>query len=68
MMSGHFYLPNDRYFGGIERARCCMSAIFVPEEWCQLVENARRVNPFRVRRMQLSDFVPKRAGHPTYMG
>ena len=57
MISGHSYLPNDRDFGGIERLRRRTTSLFVPEEWCTLVEGACRVNPFRVRRMQREDFI-----------
>ena len=34
MVSGHSYLPNDRDFGRIEKARRCTSAVYVPSEWC----------------------------------
>ena len=57
MTSGHSYLPNDRDFGGIERARRRTTSVFVPDGWCTLVEGARRVNPFSVRKMQGEDFV-----------
>ena len=57
MVSGHSYLPNDRDFGSVEKARRRRSAIYTPEDWCTLIENARKVNPFHVRRMQQADFV-----------
>ena len=57
MMSGHSYLPNDRDFGGIEKVRRRTSAVYVPSEWCTLIKNARRVNPFQVRVMTPADFV-----------
>ena len=56
MLSGHSYLPNDRDFGGIESARRKNSSIFVPNDWYDLVKNARRVNPFSVRIMTQADF------------
>ena len=56
MMSGHSYLLNDRDFGGIEKARRRTSAVYVPNEWCTLIKNARRVNPFQVRVMTQADF------------
>lgn len=31
--------------------------MYVPEEWCQLVENCRRKNPFKVTRMETKDLV-----------
>ena len=57
MVCGHSYLPNDRDFGSIEKARHRSSTLFVPEDWCTLIEHARRVNPFHVRRMHQADFV-----------
>lgn len=57
MISGHSFLPNDHDFGGIEQASRRTTSLFVPEEWCALVEGTRRVNPFHVRRMQQEEFV-----------
>ena len=57
MICGHSYMPNDRDFGGIEKARRRTTSPFTPEERCTLIENARRVNPFRVRKMERKDFV-----------
>ena len=57
MVSGHSYLPNDRDFGGVESARRRQPQIFVPEDWCTLVEKARRKNPFTVVRMSARSFV-----------
>ena len=57
MVSGHSYLPNDRDFGGVESARRRQPQVFIPEDWYQLVEKARRANPFTVVRMSGSDFV-----------
>ena len=57
MVSGHSYLPNDWDFGGIELARRRASSLFVPDDWCVLVENARRKNGFQVRKMHQTDFV-----------
>ena len=57
MISGHSYLPNDRDFGSIETARRKTQHIFVPEDWCDLVQNARRKNPFVVRRMSQDNIV-----------
>ena len=57
MLSGHSYLPNDRDFGSIVSQRRRTTAIYVPEDWCKLVGNARRRNPFQVRRMTRTDFV-----------
>lgn len=38
MISGHSYLPNDRDFGSIEKANRRIQHIFVPDDWCTLVE------------------------------
>ena len=57
MLSGHSYLPNDRDFGAIEKASRRIQHIFVPEEWCTLVERARQKNPFTVIQMSMDDFV-----------
>ena len=57
MLSGHSYLPNDRDFGGIQTARRKTTAIYVPDDWCSLVKNAIRVNPFVVTQMTQADFI-----------
>ena len=57
MISGHSYLPNDRDFGSIENANRRTQHVFVPEEWCTLVERARSKNPFQVVRMKQENFV-----------
>lgn len=51
MISGHAYLPNDRDFGSIEKANRRTQHVFVPEDWCNLVQNARTKNRFQVVRM-----------------
>ena len=56
MVSGHSYLPNDRDFGNIEKANR-KQHVYVPEEWCNLVEQSRRNNPFTVTRMVTEDFI-----------
>ena len=57
MLSGHSYLPNDRDFGSIEKASRRTQHVFVPEDWCVLVERARQRNPFTVKRMETCDFL-----------
>ena len=42
MTVGHSYLPNDRDFGSIETERRKHNTVFVPEEWYELIVNARR--------------------------
>ena len=57
MLSGHSYLPNDRYFGNIESARRKALHIYVPEHWYDLIRTARCENPFAVTVMENEDFV-----------
>ena len=57
MLSGHSYLPNDRDFGKIERAKKKKQTVYVPDEWYELVRNARQKNPFSVCVMTAEDFV-----------
>ena len=57
MVSGHSYLPNDRDFGSIENANRRTQLVYVPEDWCTLVERARSKNPFQVVRIKREDFV-----------
>ena len=57
MLSGHSYLPNDRDFGAIEKASRKTQHVFVPEDWCMLVERARQKNPFVAVRMATPDFI-----------
>ena len=57
MVSGHSYLPNDRDFGSIEKASHRTQHVYVPDEWCTLVEQARRKNAFQVTKMAMGDFV-----------
>ena len=57
MISGHSYLPNDRDFGHIEQARKKTMQIYVPEDWENVVRQARRKNPFVVSKMTREDFV-----------
>lgn len=56
MISGHSYLPNDRDFGSIEKANRKTQHVFVPDDWCSQIENARHKNPFAVTKMSTSDF------------
>lgn len=55
MVSGHAYLPNDRDFGSIE-SRAKGKAIYVPEDWYNIIKRARSKSPFYVYRMQGQDF------------
>ena len=60
MVSGHSYLPNDRDFGSIEKASRRTQHVYVPDDWCTLVEKSRRNNPFHVTKMKIEDFFPYR--------
>ena len=57
MISGHSYLSNDRDFGRVEQSRKKMQHIYVPQDWEQVVTQARRKNPFHVCKMEREDFV-----------
>ena len=56
MISGHSYLPNDRDFGSIQKANWKTQHVFLPDDWCTLIENAHHKNPFVVTKMTTSDF------------
>ena len=56
MISGHSYLPNDRDFGSIEKENRKTQHIFIPDDWCTLIQNARHKNPFVVTKMSTNDF------------
>jgi hypothetical protein len=57
MVSGHSYLPNDADFGIIERATDKCSELYVPDQWCGIIEKCNQKNPFTVVRMQREMFV-----------
>lgn len=46
LVSGHSFLPNDRDFGVIESRKC--SHIFTPQDWIEVIKNAKIKNPFEV--------------------
>ena len=49
--SGHSYLPNDRDFGTISKSARYVSAVYSVDQWIDVIENARKKNPFKVVRM-----------------
>ena len=57
MISGHSYLPNDHDFGHIEQSSKTTMQIYVPDDWENVVRQARRKNPFTVSRMNREDFI-----------
>ena len=63
MFSGHSFLPNNRDFGAVEKASHRTQHIFVPENWCVLVERARQKNPFIAVRMATPDFISVKLTH-----
>ena len=57
MVSGHSFLPKDAEFGVIESASKKQQNIFVPQDWFDIVRNAKRRNPcFTVVEMQRNEF------------
>ena len=45
MLSGHSYFPTDRDFGTIEIKILKTQLLYVPDDWCTIVEEVRRQNP-----------------------
>ena len=66
MLPGHSYLPNDRDFGNIELAKKKKQAIYTPDDWYALVQEARRRNPFSVCEMKSEDFVSIKKSEVAY--
>lgn len=56
MVSGHSYLPNDSDFGIIEKATRKASDIFIPGQWCTIIEKCNKKNPFSVIQMNADMF------------
>ena len=48
--SGHSYLPNDRDCGTISKSARYVSAVYSVDQWIDVIENARKKNPFKVVR------------------
>lgn len=57
LVPGHTFLPCDRNFGVIEAAKRRATSVFVPDDWCKLVQGARRKTPFHVVKMTQDDFL-----------
>ena len=45
---GHSFLPNDRDFGCTEMKKRKAERVYIPEQWHELIESARRINTFAV--------------------
>lgn len=57
-VSGHSYNSCDRSFGIIENERKKSSNIFTPNDWAELIRNAKKSEPnFQVTVMQGNDFL-----------
>ena len=52
---GHTFLRNDTDFAQIYK-RKASATIHLPEDWCQVVREANRRNPFEVVSMKQEDF------------
>ena len=57
MVTEHSYLPNERDFGSIEKVSRRTQHVYVPDDWCTIVEKVRRNYPFHVTKMKIEDFV-----------
>ena len=57
METGHSYLPNDRDFADVSRALKHQNQVVSPEQWYDLVRNARLRNPFKVRELKRENFI-----------
>ncbi|CAG9814678.1 unnamed protein product [Phaedon cochleariae] len=56
LVSGHSYLPNDRYFAQIDRRRR-LEKCFVPEDIEQLIRDTRSIRPYKVVKMKPRHFL-----------
>ena len=45
MVSGHSFLPNDSEFGIIETSSKKHQNIWVPQDWFDIIKNAKRKEP-----------------------
>ena len=52
---GHTFLRNDSDFAQIER-RKASAVVYLPSDWCKVVEEANRRNPFQVVQMEQRQF------------
>ena len=53
---GHSFLPCDRDFASIELRKRKIETLYVPDQWVQVIEEARIHNKFMVVQMEQSDF------------
>lgn len=58
LVSGHSYLPNDGEFGIIESASRRHGLIYGPDQWIDIIKNAKRKEPhFNVTQMNNNEFL-----------
>lgn len=56
-VSGHSFNSCDRSFAVIEKAKSTSSGLFTPDEWIQLIRDAKKADPkFVVTKMESADF------------
>lgn len=63
---GHSFLPCDRDFGITEKKKRKMERVYIPEQWIELIEGARRRNPFDIVRMSMSTVLNYQSHLPQY--
>ena len=66
MISGYSYLPIDKDFGNVEQAQKRAAHIYIPQDWMELVAQARRKNPFNVLTMKRENFCVFTASNKFY--
>lgn len=56
LVSGHTFLPSDRDFALIEKAKKYHQNIYDPNGWIECIEAAKSNNPYNVTKMNREDF------------
>lgn len=56
LVSGHSFLPCDQDFGLVEKNKKIFKDIYVPDDWNNVIESARKRSPFKVIKMSSNDF------------
>lgn len=54
-VSGHSWMDSDKDFGVIEKAKQRFPNVYVPDDWVNIVKNAKKQKPFVVTKLQQSD-------------
>ena len=55
-LPGHTFLHCDRDFGVIEKKKRSTPAIYTPDQWADLIKDAKRIKPFHVTKMRKEMF------------